>query len=80
MWQDCITLLSALAKVGHESGREIVEAFRAGLFGLPKASGQPLPKQPSDYTLDRVSESLKHLELATPKLKQKIVDACAYPV
>ncbi|MEL7034530.1 MAG: M48 family metallopeptidase [Cyanobacteria bacterium J06592_8] len=77
---DCIILLSALAKTGHDSSDAIALAFRAGLFRLPKASGQTLPKEPVEYTLAQIGDSLKRLELATPKLKQKLVDACAYTV
>lgn len=80
VFPDCILLLSALAKAGHDSPDAIANAFCAGLFRLPRATGQTLPKEPVDYTLTQVGESLKRLELAGPKLKQGIVDACAYTV
>ncbi len=75
---DCIILLSALAQVGHNSPDLIAYAFRSGLFRLPGGTSQTLPKEPVNYTLDQVGDSLKRLELATPKLKQSVVDACAY--
>ena len=77
---DCIILLSALAQVGHNSPDLIAYAFRSGLFRLQGGTSATLPKEPVNYTLDRVGESLKRLELATPKLKQSVVDACAYTV
>jgi len=80
VFPDCILLLSALATVGEDHPDAIANAFCAGLFRLPRATGQTLPKEPVDYTLTQVGESLKRLELASPKLKQGIVDACAYTV
>lgn len=80
IWPDCITVLSALAKVGQESPDAIALAFRSGLFRLPGASKQTLPKEPINCSLTEVGTSLKRLELATPKLKQAVVDACAYTV
>ncbi|MGK7919735.1 MAG: M48 family metallopeptidase [Trichodesmium sp.] len=80
IWPDCIILLSALAQVGHNSPDLIAYAFRSGLFRLPGGTSQTLPKEPVNYTLAQVGESLKCLELATPKLKQSVVDACAYTV
>jgi Zn-dependent protease with chaperone function len=80
IWPDCITVLSALAKAGQESPDAIALAFRSGLFRLPGASKQTLPKEPVNCSLTEVGKSLKRLELATPKLKQSVVDACAYTV
>ncbi len=77
---DCITVLSALAAVGHDSPSAIAYGFRSGLFRLPGARHENLPKEPVDYTLTQVGQSLKCLEIATPKLKQAVVDACAYTV
>ncbi len=80
IWPDCIILLSALAKVGNDSPEAIADAFRAGLFRLPKPTDQTLPQEPADYTLAEIGKILPRLELASPKLKQKLVDACAYTV
>ncbi|MFO7028858.1 peptidase M48 [Limnospira fusiformis CCALA 023] len=80
IWSDCVTVLSALARVGQDSPGAVDIAFQAGLLRLPKNSGETLPTAPGEYSLTQVGESLKRLELAAPKLKQAVVDACAYTV
>lgn len=80
IWSDCVTVLSALARLGQDSPGAVDIAFQAGLLRLPKNSGETLPTRPGEYSLTQVGESLKRLELAAPKLKQAVVDACAYTV
>lgn len=80
IWSDCVIVLSALARVGQDSPGAVDMAFQAGLLRLPRNSGETLPTQPGEYSLTQVGESLKRLELAAPKLKQAVVDACAYTV
>lgn len=77
---DCITVLSALAQTGGSSPQDVVHAFRSGLFRLPGASKLELPQRPVKCRLSQVGKSLRRLELATPKLKQAIVAACAHTV
>lgn len=80
IWSDCVILLSALAQVGQDSPEASTIAFQAGLLRLPKNHGQTVPNKPVAYSLTQVGKTLKRLELATPKLKQAVVDACAYTV
>ncbi|MDJ0702219.1 MAG: M48 family metallopeptidase [Leptolyngbyaceae cyanobacterium MO_188.B28] len=80
IWLDCVTLLSALARIGQTSPDAIAYAFRSGLFCLPGAGSQDLPKEPRRCSLQEIGQSLNRLELAAPKLKQAVVDACAHTV
>ena len=80
IWLDCVTLLSVLARIGQNSPDAITYAFRSGLFRLPGAGSQELPSEPRNCSLNDIGQSLNRLELAAPKLKQAVVDACAHTV
>jgi Zn-dependent protease with chaperone function len=80
IWPDCITLLLALAQVGHKTPDTVFFALRSGLSRLPGVSKRTLPAELTRCGLHDVSRSLKRLALAAPKLKQAIVDACAHTV
>jgi len=80
LWNDCLTILSALARVGHTAPNDIEYAFRSGLSRLPGISSQEMPSGPVKADLQAISQSLKKLGQAAPKLKQSIIDACAYTV
>lgn len=80
VWSECVFLLSAVAQAGHNTSDNITYAFRSGLFRLPKAAQQPLPEVPPVCNFGELKRSLDRLSAATPKLKQAIVNACAYTV
>lgn len=80
LWNDCLTILSALARVGHTTPDQIDYAFRSGLYRLPGVSSQEMPAGPVKADLQAISQSLKKLGQAAPKLKQSIIDACAHTV
>jgi Zn-dependent protease with chaperone function len=80
VWQDCLLILSALARVGQTSSDNITYAFRSGLFRLPGAGQQTIPEQPLNGNLRELKQSLDRLSTVAPKLKQAIVDACAHTV
>ena len=80
IWSDCVTVLSTLAQIGHEQPDTQVYALRSGLFRLPKASEQTIPNELRDTNFHGFGESLNRLELATPKLKKAVVDACSHTV
>ncbi|MBD1910235.1 MULTISPECIES: M48 family metallopeptidase [unclassified Leptolyngbya] len=80
LWKDCLTILSALARVGHTTSDQIDYAFRSGLYRLPGVSSQEMPSGPVKADLQAISQSLKKLGQAAPKLKQAIIDACAHTV
>jgi len=80
LWKDCLTILSALAHVGHTTQDQIDYAFRSGLYRLPGVSSQEMPVGPVKADLQAISQSLKKLGQAAPKLKQAIIDACAHTV
>jgi hypothetical protein len=80
IWPDSLLVLSALAYVGHSQLNAITYAFRSGVFRLPKAGEQEKPDMPLTYNFTELKKSIEHLRLASPKLKQTIVDACAHTV
>ncbi|MGK7889791.1 MAG: M48 family metallopeptidase [Leptolyngbyaceae cyanobacterium] len=80
VWQDCLTLLSGLANVGHGDLDQATMAFRSGAERLPEASKHGIPAQPPASGISSIGKSLNQLATASPKLKQAIVDACAHTV
>ncbi|WP_341525636.1 M48 family metallopeptidase [Nostoc sp. UHCC 0302] len=80
IWSDSILVLSALARVGHSQPDAITYAFHSGVFRLPGAGQQEKVDTPVNCNLPEVKKSIDRLRLATPKLKQAIVDACAHTV
>lgn len=70
------TLLSALAAAGHP---DPVSADRAYRFGIGKLQQGQLKYEPN-FTIEHLSEALKHLGMATPQIKQRILDAAAATV
>ncbi|MEH2280493.1 MAG: M48 family metallopeptidase [Nostoc sp.] len=84
IWPDSLLVLSVIARVGHSqpdaSTEDIAYAFRCGVFRLPKAGEQEKPEIPPSCNFTELKKSIERLRLATPKLKQAIVDACAHTV
>lgn len=80
IWSDCLLILSVLARIGETRPDAIAYAFRSGIFRLPNASGQQQPEAPINCSFADVKKSIERLRLASPKLKQAIVDACAHTV
>ncbi len=80
IWGDSLTLLSLLARIGHTRRDDALYAFKLGVSQLPGAKKQTSPNQLPPVTAAEITTSLGHLEQASPKLKQAIVDACAHTV
>ncbi|WP_445633404.1 Transcriptional regulator [Nostoc sp. DSM 114161] len=80
IWPDSILILSTLARVGHTEPDAIAYAFRSGVFRLPKAGEQEKPDTPVPCNFSELKKSIERLQLASPKLKQAIIDACAHTV
>ncbi|MGF1934671.1 MAG: M48 family metallopeptidase [Nostoc sp. ChiQUE02] len=84
IWPDSLLVLSVIARVGHSqpdaSSEDIAYAFRSGVFRLPKAGEQEKPEIPLTCNFTELKKSIDRLRLASPKLKQAIVDACAHTV
>ncbi|MEM9213840.1 MAG: M48 family metallopeptidase [Cyanobacteria bacterium P01_F01_bin.150] len=78
VWEDCLTILSGLANVGHSSLDQTTEAFQAGAERLAGSSKHEIPSQPLPANIPSIGKSLKVLMSAAPKVKQSMVDACAY--
>ncbi len=80
IWPDSILILSILARVGHSEPDAIAYAFRSGVFRLPKAGEQEKPDTPLPCNFSELKKSIERLQLASPKLKQAVIDACAHTV
>lgn len=85
VWSDCLIVLSALAQVGQTNQNTtnqdaIIYAFRSGLYRLPGAGKLEIPDVPPSCNFSVLNKSLQRLSVASPKLKQAIVDACAHTV
>ncbi|MGK7905753.1 MAG: M48 family metallopeptidase [Synechococcus sp.] len=80
VWQDCVALVAALAKAGHESEGDRLYAFQAGMDRLPRMSGVKRGQQLPPFTFKDLERGLGRLRVLAPKGKQKVVDACAHTV
>ena len=80
VWNDCTTLVAALAKAGHESEGDRLYAFRAGIDRLPKPPQMQLSEKVPPFTMRDLDWGLKRLKQLAPKAKQAVVDACAHTV
>ena len=80
IWSDCIVVVSALAQVGQTDSDAIVYALRSGLFRLPGAGQQTMPKLPPNWNFSELRKSLNRLSVASLKLRQAIVETCSYTV
>ncbi|MEH2435089.1 MAG: M48 family metallopeptidase [Nostoc sp.] len=84
IWPDSLLVLSVIARIGYSqpdaSIQDIAYAFRSGVFRLPKAGEQEKPEIPLNCNFTELKKSIDRLRLASPKLKQAIVDACAHTV
>jgi Zn-dependent protease with chaperone function len=80
VWTDGILVLSALARVGHAQADAAAYAFRCGVFRLPGAGRKEISDVLVEANLADVKKSIDRLRLASPKIKQAIVDACAHTV
>jgi hypothetical protein len=75
---DCAVLLSGLAYAGQNEPAQIENAFRQGATKL-NAPELTLCAR-SDYNLQRIDDALHRLNLATPYLKNLVLNACAETV
>jgi Zn-dependent protease with chaperone function len=73
---DAVTLLSALAQVGHRTNRAARRAFDEGAGYLPDlGAAEPVAARPQD-----LDTALDRLAATAPKVKQQVLDACAHVV
>ena len=80
IWSDCIVVVSALARVGQTDSDAIIYALRSRLFRLPGAGQQIMPASPPNWNFSELRKSLNRLSVASPKLRQAIVEAGSYTV
>ncbi|MFH7241307.1 MAG: M48 family metallopeptidase [Spirulina sp.] len=80
LWNEAVSLLSLLARMGHTKPEDAFYALKSGLYQLPGAKKQTLPDALPSVKITDLGKSLATLDQATPKLKQAIVDACAHTV
>jgi Zn-dependent protease with chaperone function len=80
IWSDALLVISALARIGNTKPDNINYAFRSGIYRLPNSLELEKPEAPLSGSFADIKKSLENLRLATPKLKQSIVDACAHTV
>jgi Zn-dependent protease with chaperone function len=77
----CATVLSVLARIGQRDEDSAVSAFRTGASRLPsgeEALQTPLPPEACSFAA--LGEALDKLVLATPIIKQRVLDAFAHCV
>lgn len=80
VWQECLTLIAALARVGSHDAEAVTFAFRTGLYRLPDVTQNPAPTTLPNCNLAVLRKSLQKVRCVSPKLKQAIVDACSTTV
>jgi Zn-dependent protease with chaperone function len=75
---DCMVVLSALARAGHQDEDAVLRAFKAGVTQLPSGPerfDRPLPAESCSFTA--LGLALDKLTLAAPIIKQRVIDAFA---
>ena len=77
VWQDCLMVLAAMARVGHTEPDTVAYAFRSGVYQLPGASMRELPTAAPNGNFSHLKSSLERMSALSPKLKQAIVSACS---
>ncbi len=78
---DISNLLSCLAYVGHDDMAMARYSFDEGVKRLPKrVQGRIEFRDRSRWTFPNVAASLERLSVASPTIKKKVIDACAYCV
>jgi hypothetical protein len=74
------TLVSTLARLGHQEGDGIARAFESGMArlqrGVPGERAVALAP-PESCSLRALDRSLDRLALASPELKRRVLSACA---
>lgn len=80
IWNDNLIVFSAVASAGQKTPETVQYAFRAGISRLGGSTQQTIPETVSAFKLNDLHNSLKNLSLASPKLKQTILDSSAYTV
>ena len=79
--QDIDNVLSCLAFVGHDDLNTATMAFDDGRDRLPKKVRDDVEfRGRSEWSFEVVGQSLERLSQASPKIKQAVIDACAYCV
>ena len=73
----CVTVLSALARVGHDDAAEAERAYRHGVAALGVSGNAPALQDPDRCGLPAVNQALDDLGAASPRLKKRVLDACA---
>jgi len=68
-----VTVLSTLARAGHDTQEKAERAFKAGLAGADRAMAMPPEEQ---CTLKNFDEALDKLAQASPGIKRRIMQAC----
>jgi Zn-dependent protease with chaperone function len=77
---DCLMVLSFLTRVGHRDVQAAGSAFETAVSRLPKTAAprQPLSVLPVEScTFKALDRALDRLALASPVIKERVVDACA---
>ena len=71
---DCAIILSGLAEMGDRPE----DAFNVGIARIAEVTDRPMPRELIPTNIISIRRSLKKLVQTSPKIKQTIVDACAY--
>ncbi len=75
---DCVLVLSFLARAGHDDVAAAGRAFQKASSRLPKTeTTAPTIVPPEQCDFKALDLALDHLALASPIIKQRVVDACA---
>ncbi|MBN2562184.1 MAG: M48 family metallopeptidase [Phycisphaerae bacterium] len=77
---DCLTVLSFLTRIGHRDAEATQKAFDAAVSKLPKTAARAespsiLPEKPGSFRA--LGLAIDRLAMASPRIKERIVDACA---
>ncbi len=80
VWNDCLLVLSVIARIGDSNIDTATYAFRSGIYRLPNQSELEKPNTLVSCNFAELKKSLERLRLANGQLKQAVVHACAHTV
>jgi Zn-dependent protease with chaperone function len=77
---DLVVLIEAIACAGHENDREKAQvAFEAGIARIPElAARKPVFAFEENASYAKVNRALNNLTASSFKIKESVIDACAY--
>ncbi len=77
---DCVRLVSALARAGHRDAQNAEKAFRAGIAAVPVKLREAAMPPAENISFKDLHTALTRFSASSPGVKKAVFDACAHCV